>query len=1121
MVEKRLIVPLAKHKLVILPTHHMANSPSIGSFMQQNLSGTATLEPPVSSLSGFFVTSKNEPEMGIGKVLSVSSGEVLVEYFVSPRERIQETHSINTVVRTYLENQTRCFYETAEGYKTGRIEMRESDHYWVRCGNNVRELMPETALFVRCNRTIDDPTVILAEKAIESPFFFHHRQTFVRAQVEQRATSNGLTGLLSAGIQLYPHQVEVARRVLADPIQRYLLADENGLGKTIEAGILLRQFLNDNPEGRVLILVPSHLKEHWRRELDGKLGLLDFGDPYQLITPTELLNSSLIEEEFMALVVDEAHLFVSGAFSTEQMPRMQFLRLCTLAKMTPKVLLLSSTPVLHNEQNYLAMLHLLDPNAYSLEDVKGFKRRVADRQSIGKLILNLQGKVQPASLQLLAEAFPEDTYVQEAVPKVLNAIQDESTREPLVGALCLHLSETYRLHRRMLRNRRDSIEDVRNFRGALAAEYDLDDQVGEIAALLEDWRTSLHRALDNNHSGDRTDWETLYLLLVSATGSWLGMLDAIIDARLNRTAAAWLKKEYSQSEIAAIIRLPLFPGEAELLRSIQEMMRSFSDGEGDRIGLLKELLAHHFAVRFGLGNGRVVVFTGYQKVAAEIFQGLSKAYGAKGIARYLREDDEAKHTAELKRFQQDPSCWLLICDSSGEDGLNLQEADAVIHFDLPFQPNRVEQRMASLDRLGRKKDFKTLVLVGPEHDLSMQECWSDILQNGFGVFSQSIASLQALVNERLPHLLTTAFVQGPQGLRDECEQLRKTIPVEQENIAEQQAIDEIDIREQGAVAAFERLRSMDAQSDLHRKSIQGLAEGVFQFRPTSAREGGLFYRYQDSTLMPPKQFLSFCRGGDFSPAVFAREEALTHPGLRVYRSGHPFVDSLAEYIDWDDRGKVFAIWRNDPRWPENAEPWAGFYFTFMVEADLELARDILKKEWGKIADPAALLRRADALFSPTFITIAFDAQKGTEETNPLVMEILEQGNYKKNTVNLGSRLWLLERFIEPSQWAEKCRETRVAAEQALKERESFTEHLEKQGQKARESFTKRLVQLQQRQYNGTLTGDKSQVEAVNREIAQEAALSEAFFQGIVNPQIRLDSVGFAVISQTPPPKQEP
>ena len=101
-----------------------------------------------------------------------------------------------------------------------------------------------------------------------------------------------------------PHQVAAVRRVLSDPIQRYLLADEVGLGKTIEAGLIIRQHLIDNPETEVLIATPSALCGQWQQELAEKLRLDQFGEPFECCSHADIARVTRTPD---VLVVDEAH----------------------------------------------------------------------------------------------------------------------------------------------------------------------------------------------------------------------------------------------------------------------------------------------------------------------------------------------------------------------------------------------------------------------------------------------------------------------------------------------------------------------------------------------------------------------------------------------------------------------------------------------------------------------------------------------------------------------------------------------------------------------------------------------------------------------------------------------
>ena len=111
---------------------------------------------------------------------------------------------------------------------------------------------------------------------LESPLLAEPRLPFLRSILRQRSAAHGMRAVLSSCIELHAHQVETAWRVLQDPVQRYLLADEVGLGKTIEAGIIIRQMLLDKPNLRVQLILPPFLLEQWKRELTQKFRVHDF-----------------------------------------------------------------------------------------------------------------------------------------------------------------------------------------------------------------------------------------------------------------------------------------------------------------------------------------------------------------------------------------------------------------------------------------------------------------------------------------------------------------------------------------------------------------------------------------------------------------------------------------------------------------------------------------------------------------------------------------------------------------------------------------------------------------------------------------------------------------------------
>jgi len=240
-------------------------------------------------------------------------------------------------------------------------------------------------------------------------------------------------------------------------VQRYLLADEVGLGKTIEAGLIIRQHMIDNPETRVTVAVPAHLCPQWRHELSTKLRLDQFGDTVEVIAHADLAYVRRVPD---ILVVDEAHHLV-GIEGGDLAPPAAGLRV--LADGAAVLLLLSATPALGDEARFLALLNLLDPSSHPLDDVEGFRRKLKGRREIGRLLLGLDPEAPRLVLrQRCAEMerlFSDDSTIRELAPKLVAATREAPAEVPtLCAALKSHIADSYRIHQRLIRSRRAEAE---------------------------------------------------------------------------------------------------------------------------------------------------------------------------------------------------------------------------------------------------------------------------------------------------------------------------------------------------------------------------------------------------------------------------------------------------------------------------------------------------------------------------------------------------------------------------------------------------------------------------------------------------------------------------------------
>jgi ATP-dependent helicase HepA len=599
---------------------------------------------------------------------------------------------------------------TAKG-KTGVVEREEEGgrglrRYVIALEDGTETELPETE--VRALPPKPDLIAMMKEGRIADGKNFLLRRATLRLDDERRNDAFG--ALLASRVMVKPHQVGVVQRVLSSRRPRFVLADEVGLGKTIEAGMIFSALRLAGLAKRVLVVAPAHLTVQWLVELFHKFNhlftLMDSErhensldaeptlNPWArfdlVVTSLELLQrSEQFREEagdpkahWDLVIIDEAHhLKGEKAYEAAQ----------ALARNTYGLLLLTATPMQLDPAEYQSLLSLIDP--LTAPSVKEFEARLARQEELSKAVRALlEGKKTSAAVKDLVARFPND----EALAEITDAEE-----------MLIHLAETYSLSDRLIRNRRVQVGGFSQRRLHVHA-----------VTLPADELDSRQKALD----------------ALAKDGSVHGAALANLVRRLESSPAAF-QAALSSNKALAGVRVQLPERDAKFSAFVE---------------LLKSIWARE-------KNAKVLVFTEardtLERLQTRLRHDHVEALGYHGDLPMVERD------RQVARFRDPEGPKLLICTEVGGEGRNFQFAHHLVHYDLPWSPAMVEQRIGRLDRIGQTQnvDIHVFEVAG-----TFSADVLAVLRDAVGVFGETVGGLDAVLEEVEPKLTELALAPAKQ-----------------------------------------------------------------------------------------------------------------------------------------------------------------------------------------------------------------------------------------------------------------------------------------------------------------------------------------------------------------------
>jgi ATP-dependent helicase HepA len=837
-----------------------------------------------------------EPELGLGTVLRVEGRGVQVLFAKAGVLRPYAVDSAPLVRAEFRAGQRVAGKGIA--FLVEQVEIREELLIYRGEGRELHEgqLDDEQSVSQADDRLIGGRTDPVAQ--------FELRVEGLRRRAAARRSP--AWGLGAARIGLVPHQLRVAGIAAARRPPRVLLADEVGLGKTIEAGMIVARQLATGRAARVLLLLPDTLVYQWFVELlrrfnlsfaiydeercealtqvdEGESAGNPFEDEQLVIADFGFLEANpkraqqLLDASWDLLVVDEAHHLAW----TPEAASPHYALVEQLAAKTPGVILLTATPEQLGRSGHFARLRLLDPQRYHdldayLAEAERFQplSQVADKLLDGEAL-------DEAERAMLRSAFAGDAALE---ARLAEATRPEHAREILAALIDRHGTG-----RAMFRNRRAGI--------------------GGFPQRVPQWHV-----LDAD-----------------------GLDDATRQALL--------------AEFHADIQQP-------------PPMLEHDYANDPRLAALVALLDAHPQDKF------LLICRSQAKVLA-LEEALRTRTGA-GIARFHEGLGIVQRDRNAAYFAQPDGARLLLCSEIGSEGRNFQFAHRLVLWDLPLDPDLLEQRIGRLDRIGQSHDISIHVLAVADSAQHVLARWYD---EGVDAFRRSPADGRELLRRYGDTLarLADQHARGDDGRDQELDVLLAETRAAHEQMAEliragRDHLLELAASRDPHADELERAFRREDDDPARDAFVQRLLEGY----GIHAEELGGKVLLLDPQYLSTDALPGFAEGPQ--SATFSRAVALAREDLPLLRLDHPMVAGALDLALSGEQGNA-AFMVDDALPPRSALLQTVFVLECVADRKLDAERFLPALPITVTID-TRLAERAD--FQPSEVALRKAADRNIE-----------------------------------------------------------------------------------------------------------------------------------------------
>ncbi|MCT8552159.1 RNA polymerase-associated protein RapA [Glaesserella parasuis] len=650
--------------------------------------------------------SESENNLGLGIVTAVDNRTVTLSFPASDEQRV---YAVAVAPLTRVQFQKGDRVTSVDGWQLDIEDVVENQGVALYLGKRVdtqeESVLPEMQLDHKVSFSKPQDRLFSAQIDRSDRFALRYR-ALKHQQAQFQSELRGMRGIRAS---LIPHQLHIAKEVGQRLSPRVLLADEVGLGKTIEAGMILQQQLFSGRVDRVLVLVPESLQHQWLVEMLRRFSLnfslfdeercADFTkkdednndiseNPFEtealVIASINWLSANpqrakqVLDADWDMLIVDEAHHLEWD----EQNPSMAYQFVAQLSKQISAVLLLTATPEQLGQESHFARLALLDPDRFY--DYHAFVEEQKQYQPVADAVATLlndkplSAKEQESISELLAEEDVEPMF------RIINSDASEEQRREVRQELISELIDRHGTSRVLFRNTR---QGVKGFPHRIYNEIVL-------------------------------EMPTQYANALKVMGMMGGnkMEDLLYPERL-----------------------------------FQRMNPNVKWHEFDpRIEWLITFLKNH-------RDEKILVICKQADTAIQLEQVLREKEAIRSAIFHEKMSIVERDKASAYFAQQEDGAQVLISSSIGSEGRNFQFARRLVLFNLPDNPDLLEQGIGRLDRIGQKHDIEIYV---PCFNHSTQLILAEWYHRGLNAFEETCPMGATLFREF--HAELTAYLLNPE-----------------------------------------------------------------------------------------------------------------------------------------------------------------------------------------------------------------------------------------------------------------------------------------------------------------------------------------------------------------------